>query len=535
MAKRRRTVSAQTRVKLKQASAKRHRAPKGTPHGGHFLAGFGASTRHYAMGANPDNPGGRNPKFKRPPPEPEPGVDINLGGKGHRTLKQTRRLAHPGESANEAFATRYHNLVREFMNKGMSEADARDMAMGPAFDHAARATGMDPKPEQVLHDVRVTRMDATRRVAGTPVGTVESDTHRAERILAGVNPKKPTPREMYERLDESEKKELGDAESPLRKALSQGLTRGETRSRRYTSHGERDRQTAYFEARMAGMPREQAIQHVLSRRQGPQKAPERRDFESEFRAGRTTVAGGVSKSDVSRYTRERGMRTGRRTKVVAPPRAGEFSFGVKVPGVSRLSDIEKRWPGLSEADYVKLQQAERENIFDEIQKNQAWAHETRLANLQKGMVTRAQGPDRVTFFTTSLGQPNVSVPSDSLIGQYIIKRRKRMLQDEKLATGAQLRGGFPEAVRDMHVIEVGTGAKLGAEGQYGLYHQTGWRAGRSRSANYGKPVPVGSTILRDSSGQPIYDQSGNIVYTEGFTRPFKAGTPKEVGLRIFIG
>ena len=95
-------------------------------------------------------------------------------------------------------------------------------------------------------------------------------------------------------------------------------------------------------------------------------------------------------------------------------------------------------------------------------------------------------------------------------------------------------GEFPSAVRDQHLIEVSLGGLGGAQGRYGLYQNTGWKKGSKRSKGYGKQVPVGSQVLRDSNGAAVYDKDGNVRYTEGYSRPFTVST-NTLGLRIFVG
>lgn len=511
MAKRK--TSAQTRVKLKQAARKRRRTPKGSHYGGQFISGLisGGAHRHYAMGANPEeHPGGKPPRQKRGPVEYD--------------IQQRISSPYPGATSNELFQQHYANRKRWLQGKGLKEGDAHQAAVSDAVHYAFARTGVMPDLGLVGLPPRVTHRDSS------------SDEKTAARVLAGMAGPGPreTTGELFKRLPKDEQEELGRSNTKLRQQLSQGLTDvgSSQRSHRYTSPGERDRQEKYIRARSQGATREQAVEVALADRRG--RKP--RESAGGDQLGKNFVAGNVTASQLQEYTKDRKVRMGRRSKTQSmAPRPGELTFGVRIPNVATISDLEKKFPGLSEADYVRLQESQRENIFDEFAKNQAWAHETRLAKMQGQIGRRSEGPNRLTIFTTSLGHPNVSVPSDSLIGQYVIRRRKNTLSKEKIASGAQLRGKFPEAVRDMHVVEASTGLSLGAEGNWGIFHKTGWRAGPKRSTGYGKPMPFGSNILRDSTGQPIYDNNGNVVYTEGATRRFRIGTPKEAGLGIYIG
>lgn len=512
MAKKRQ-ISAQTRVKLKQAAKKRRRGPKGTAYAGRFLDGLSASgaRHHYALGG--PSPGGDVPKGMGAKEYKE-----NAMRPKKRIQGKTRqaRVPYSSASSNELFTSHYNQKLREYTRAGMARDRAHSEAVEAATNYAFARTGLpvDLNLVEGLPTRVTTRGD-------------DSEKKQAERILAGmvqpedapgIDPGKKTTKEKFREKYPNELTEFEDPNSQLRKQLSQGLVMaGSSQTgKTYNSPGERDRQTKYMRARNLGATRDQAIASALEDKRGRR------------------VAGTVTTTDLEKAVKERRTRAGTRVKGAnLAPRPNELTFGIDVPKVSSLTDLEKRWPGLSERDYVKLQQAERETIFDQFMKNRAWAHETRLAKMQG--VGRMEGPDRVSVFTTSLGAPNVSVPSDSLVGQYVIKRRRRVAIESGLARASQMRGPFPEAVRDLHMIEVGTGTKLGAEGTAGLFHTTGWRVKSRKSKNYGKPVPVGASILRDNTGQPIYDAEGNIRYTEGATRPFSLGTNKDIGLRVFIG
>lgn len=214
-----------------------------------------------------------------------------------------------------------------------------------------------------------------------------------------------------------------------------------------------------------------------------------------------------------------------------------FAYSMQAAGVDSMENLRKRFPNASEYDLISYQEAQRTRAEDYmLEANERWAHETRQARVAgKGGKANIEQNDRVVVFTTNAGAPTVAVPANSLVGQYVIKKRKRMVVDDKLASRTQVKGEFPRAVRDQHLIEVSTGVSLGIQGRVGLFHNTGWKVKNKRSKGYGKKAPLGAQVLRDSTGQPIYDKDGNVRYTEGYTRPFAAGTDRDVGLRIFIG
>lgn len=214
----------------------------------------------------------------------------------------------------------------------------------------------------------------------------------------------------------------------------------------------------------------------------------------------------------------------------------KFGHGISIPGIDSLETLRKRFPEASQSDLVEYHEMLREKVDDHmLEQNERWAHETRQARVSGKRGSNIEGDDRVVVMTTNAGIPTVSVPANSTVGQYVIKKRKKMVVDDKLATRNQVKGEFPRAVRDQHIIEVSTGITMGLEGRMGVFHNTGWRKGSKRSKGFGKRAPVGAQVLRDAAGQPIYDKDGNVRYTEGYTRPFSLGTDRDVGLRLFIG
>lgn len=240
-----------------------------------------------------------------------------------------------------------------------------------------------------------------------------------------------------------------------------------------------------------------------------------------------------------RYTKgivkPEGTKPRDRYKSLAPSHE-DFGVGIRVPGIPSDRELKDAYPDKSDREIFEMRQSAIQSV-DELMKNQREAHETRHAEVlgRSASESGANNEDRVVFFTTSTGWPAVSVGANSLVGQYIIKKRKKMVYDNRQASRAQLKGEFPAAVRDQHIIEVATGLSVGAQGRYGAFKHTGYRVGSKKSKGYGKVLPVGSQILRDSSGQPLYDRNGSVRYTEGFTRPFDIRPSNEVGLRMYVG
>lgn len=222
------------------------------------------------------------------------------------------------------------------------------------------------------------------------------------------------------------------------------------------------------------------------------------------------------------------------------PSHKDFKYSIEVPRISSPEEISKLHKDWSDADVARFREIERMKIQDHIlSKNEAWSHETRADRLYKNPQFKDHntelGHKRVVVFTTNLGGPNVSVPSESLAGQYVIKKRKKMLADNKDATRYELKGEFPNTVRDQHLVEAGTGLSLGFQGRYGVFHNTGWKNSKKSSKGYGKAMPVGAQVLRDHAGRPVYDSAGNLRYTEGYTRPVAVGTSKAAGFKVFLG
>lgn len=565
MAKVRRT-SAQTRVKLSRAAKQRKRAPKGTLHAGEFAAGI-----HFAASRGP----GKNPATGLPhsgqrrirnkdkdianrvsglktymahnPPDQRGSRDV-LGTPAHqlgRTPKNTdpfkaykdpssphygmTDVVHEvfyGESpkkSTERKSPKIEHSPQELMQ--MSRAEARRAVLKDPYrsaeelarGRASKALGRELEPwETASAPLRVTSVD-TKKVERD----LRAGTWRREQAVYGQGPRKeftPTSKFIKQEMPEEHRrwlvKQLEDPNSPF----NQGLKPGQSKRAFVQSAGAGHRLDIYIRQLQQGASHADALEYIKQEHRGGGARPD------------------STRTKAAQLLGERGQARGRRTKYESgAPGSSQFKYGIEVPHVDTPETIRRRFPGLTEKEYIKIQQAQRETIFDTVDKNQRWTHERARAMYQGNRVLESHGPDRVTFFTTNVGGPAPSVPSDSLVGQYIVKRRKKVLRDAKIATPRELQGRFPEAVRDMHVIEAATGVSGGIQGRYGVFSKAGWRAGAKKSKNFGKPKPIGASVLYDNQGRPMYDTEGNIRYTEGITRPFDYGTNKDLGLRIFIG
>lgn len=492
-----RNVSAKTRVKLSQAAKRRKRGAKGTSMAGKFAAGAG-----YA-GASTRMAGGGVGKQRT--------INQNANVKKGRAERQASGSV-PGTSGS---------YVREVATDAQSRAE-RMVRNNPkraadqlAYYQTKSITGSD----------NITRSDmghAPTRVRSGAIKAVkdmelESNWQKSG-TYAGA-PRKTLSKFMAEELAASHRSEVDRLLADPNSSFNFGLNMEKTTKGLYNP-GQRNRLIAYRDKLIEGYSHDEALAHLRERRQGPQSG--RRGS-----ATPRTRETGLAKRDVRTPARKSRYET-------SVPRNGERNFGVSARGVQKLEDIKNNYPDATDREVVRIQQSQRESLYEEFQKNLTWAHETRRANILGQQGEERTDPERVVFFTTNLGGPSPSVPSDSLIGQYIIRRRKSMLRQEGIASGNQLKGKFPEAVRDMHVMEFSTGGSFQVHGNSGFYQRSGWRRGAKKSRNYGKPTPIGSQIMYDSQGRPMYDDQGNVVFTEGATRPFRVST-RDVGLRVFIG
>lgn len=484
-----RKVSPQTRVKLKQAAQKRRRAPKGSEYGGRFIDGFSRAKplRAYAeapFGGRPKGPKGVGKSRK---------YDINPDV-AQETYQSNLAAAKAGPIRPEDYA--YERTVRQLnIPRGEGVRPTRDQTATPPM----RVTSVG-----VRQVTRAEREGKWQTEAGLYQNDPATRTRRARTV--------PVSKFVKEELAPSHRTWFDTAMNDPRSPFNAGLSMDNTTKGKYTP-GARNRARLYVDALQRGASHQEAIRQIQTEKRGRKPGTARR----------TT---GLSKDQRA---------TGRKGKYESvAPTSRELQVGISAPRVDKINELRKKFPDATDKDLVRVQQNQREAIFDEFLRNQKWVQETRASQL-KGDSNEKVNSNKVVFFTTSIGHPAPSVPADSLVGQYIIRRRKKMLRKEGVARAPELQGEFPDAVRDMHVVELSTGLSLGAEGRYGLFQKSGWRAGTKKSRNFGKPVPFGSQIVYDSQGRPMYDSEGNIRYTEGVTRPFKFETTKDAGLRVFIG
>lgn len=213
----------------------------------------------------------------------------------------------------------------------------------------------------------------------------------------------------------------------------------------------------------------------------------------------------------------------------------DFEWGKQQQSAPSLEELKKAFPNLSEGHLMQLYLEGKEQVSQQnFKQNYRFSHEQRDARLSGNRSNHAEPGDRVTLFTTNLGAPTVSAPSNSLLGQYVVKKRKAMVLKDKTATRQELKGEFPQAVRDRHLFEVSTGLGVGIQGRYGVFQQFGYKTPKKSSKGYNRSVPLGATVMRDNAGNPVYDAQGNVRFTEGYTSRFSSGT-NQLGLKVFIG
>lgn len=493
---RRKSVSAQTRVKLSQAAKRRQRGLKGTSLGGKFRAGAGSA-----------------------------------GLKTWESRAGTGRTT-PGSNLNPAHGTSGSHK-REVYLDTLSDVKAgrireTDLARGVTRSRLMGESGPSLSPA----DTHVG--DVTRRVRSSDIRNVEGARREAgwqtERGLYATpdtaKGKKKAPAQFVSsEMPPSQRRwleaQLKDPSSDFSKGLrmdSEGNVRNTTKG--VYSPGQRNRVRIYTDALQEGATHTEALNKLQGERRGRTPSGTRRVDKNRERAA-TTLG-----------RRAPSGRAGKYQSVI--PSEKEFTVGVSSANADSIATLKRRFPNASERDLIRTQQFQRQYLADELAKNQKWAHETRQANITGGPKREASG-NNVVFFTTNFGSPAPSVPADSLVGQYIIRRRKAMMKGNNLANDKELKGMFPDAVRDMHIMEASTGLSFGAEGRWGAFQKSGWRNQNKTSKNFGKPTPVGQTVLYDAQGRPMYDDNGNIRHTEGATRPFRFETMKDAGFRVFIG
>lgn len=436
-------------------------------------------------------------------------------------MKGTAHAGMTASSKREMVQDEYARL-KAHGAKGFSDSELRNQARTNVRSRLMGGEGPDVPP------VDSPAMRATsQNVRSVKMSLREASWQKSDKLYENPSvtqargPRKYTPPAEFvsKELPTGHKRWLDQKLSDPKSEFNEGLNVGSSKTHggKYTP-GQRRRLIAYTNALQEGKSHPEALQAVREDRRG--KAP-------STSGERKRVTG--RESELQRYQ-------GRKSKYQSlAPTPREFRFGISASAVDRKPILQEKFPNASEKDIVRIQQYQRQNIADEMLRNQRWTHETKRANILGKTPGKESASDRVVVLTTSVGHPAVSVPSDSLVGQYVIGQRKKFLGKEGVYTRSQMQGKFPETVRDMHIVELSTGVSLGAEGSWGAFQRTGWRAGTKKSRGFGKAIPVGSQVLYDSQGRPVYDSMGNIRFTDGATRRFNVGTDKDLGLRVFVG
>lgn len=477
--------SPQTRVKLSQAAKRRTRSK------GRFLPG-----KRYAA---------KEPKKK------SPGVRVGSGSNPGMSRGETRAVY---ESKVQDYERKFHENTQ-----GTARRAARAETIAQ-YGVTPEATGAAPMrvSSASARKVRQTQRENRWRDE-SDIYTYQPAT-RTGKDKKFISPSKFHTEELAPGHREWVEKALADPGS----AFNRGLPPSSGEHRTKWSPGARNRVRLYYEGLQEGKSHTEALQALEGERRG--RKPGATLVSQNVEAGITRESAGMA----------RPRQAGRKGKFEKPvTREDELGFALGVPKLDSISELKDRFPEMTEEKLYATQQRQREHLFDQFQQNQAWAHETRQANILGKRGKSEVDGDEVTIFTTNLGHPNITVPASSLVGQYVIRQRKKSLMDQGLATRSQLRGRFPQAVRDQHIAEALTGRHFGAYGNVGMYKRGGWRAGSRKSKGFGQPVPVGSQIIYDSAGRPMYDERGNIRFTQGTQRPFAYGSRNEVGLGIYVG
>lgn len=299
--------------------------------------------------------------------------------------------------------------------------------------------------------------------------------------------------------------------------FAQGLPPAEAGSLRGgVQPGARRRSDKYIRELRGGASHEVALQRAMSDKRG--------------RPAGTSRA--LTKEMVGLGDEQTKTRRNRADSVIE--QSSKLGMEIDVPAVDSINALAQKFPNASEGKLVEIQQNQAEYIASEVAKNQRWSHERKRAQAM-GSMTGNNEPDRITVFTTTLGKPDVSVPTDSIVGQYIIGKRRKVAAAKGLAPQSFLKGRFPEALRDLHIIDASTNTTVGAQGAVGLFRRSGWRAGTKASKNYGRPIPFGSQVLYNEQGQPMYDKQGNVVFSDGATRKYRLDPTRGLGFGVFIG
>ena len=527
-------VSPQTKLKQSRAAKKRHRAPAHSAHAGEFV---GENRQHLS---NLLHSSAKNlsygPRAIQDPNNYQGTMPDPKGGSG------SMPSARKGNESAEAMYNRHYQQALEgfssYTKRNVPPPELENLAHQHATELTTQA-GLAPPTRKTV------KISQAKTDEGEFPGKVRPETRqeRKERIAEEVASEghKPVTKSAKTGSRASSRpiaERIADLPDEERQWLQEEFSRPYSmfegaKGTKKTNSRARLKLQSYLDLREANP--NSSSEDVVARLQednrgkweratsGPKKTQPQKDFEQRAKTGKSTADYGIKDKYAS-----------------GAPSHENFGIGVEVPGVDSLDKLAKRFPSMSDGDLIKYQESQRQTIYENaLEKNEKWAHELRAERFLGGKDAikgqpSEQGLNQVVVFTTNVGGPTLSVNSDSLLGQYVIKKRKEMVVRDRLATRSDVKGEFPRAVRDQHLIELSAGGLLGAQGRYGAYQNTGWRKGTKRSKGFGKQVPLGAQVLRDTNGSPVYDQNGNMRYDEGYTAPFTVST-NTVGLRIFMG
>ena len=575
MAKKKKHTSPQTRIKQQRAAKSRHRAPKNSPHAGEFTGEFHAKKAledifHHTVG---DARLSRTGRIMMGAAKLAPGIDdehdmdstvdpdrvrTNRSTKlGSETVEQF--IEHRTFALRERNRSKFPHLTPDEMTSmiadQISEEIKRESFPGLGSSHhvdqgyikqrmgAMRSENKDQRNERVDRDelwrthgghltnspvpqgpIAASELSSTPRSAGNIRRQIKAEQPSHDKW---ITEQLQDPTSSFYGADKAGRDDQGRSTWAARRRLENYLKlvaagRSSEDAMNYLSQENRGAPNATDTAKINRYSSEPDGKEAWMRKQATQ------DIQNRAKTGKSETQYGLKDKYKS-----------------GDPGMEGFGVNIQVPGVDSIDTLRKRFPDLPEMDLIKYQETQRQTVYQHsLAANERWTHELRAERLLGGKhALQNQGKDaqydngqagQVVVFTTNLGGPNLSVNSHSLLGQYVIKKRKKMVVDDKIASRGQVMGEFPSAVRDQHLIEVSLGGLGGAQGRYGLYQNTGWKKGSKRSKGYGKQVPVGSQVLRDSNGAAVYDKDGNVRYTEGYSRPFTVST-NTLGLRIFVG
>ena len=564
-------VSPQTRVKLQRAAKARKRAPKNSPHAGEFIDAPShnklAGIFHQTVATHSFQP--HKASFGGGPSEPQEPSSHFTQDEIH-AQEDAHNGVHSGVRGEiQSFQTaRYQDYRSRYIaSSQFTEAESERRAHADAARDTERAygAGRSLRPNKIAAPIKSYTRDPKTKAIKTAVDTTVSiapgsmkaseetpfdftDLDKTRATFPGaklpseadgsmkLGKPKYTPKQALGILQKSNPDLhnwlVQEASSNPGSPFYGATQNPKGKNAPSTASGARRRLETFLTAMQNGYSEKEAYSYAGNGEERRGQAPSRKAQITQ-RASQDMqqrILSGKSDSEL-------GLKN--KFADLAPSHEG-FGMNIAVPGVDSFDTLAKKFPDWSEKDLLTYQQSQRQTAYEHtLSKNERWAHETRADRFGGGKdaLNQASAEDRknrVVVFTTNMGGPTVSIDAKGAIGQYVIMKRKKMVLDDKRAPRNQLGGSFPQAVRDQHLAEASLGGSLGAVGRLGMFQNTGVRVGNKSTKGFGKQVPAGSQVLRDSYGSAVYDKDGNLRYTEGYTRPFSAST-NTVGLRIFVG